>query len=170
MGGKLFSSYRTAFELAQGLQDSKTSDLNCSYEALVQKEALTVFQDRVFASFLCVLSLSSVLPRFIYLHCDTGSLGRSTPAWGANPLLLPHSHYICYKHVIKDRGKITSLAVFYKLFLSDTRVEILINSWHFSWMCPLPDATPSVFSKRNVLKWYTYRGSFSDIRSVVLEF
>ena len=29
---KLFSSYRTMFELAQSLGDSKTSDLNCSYE------------------------------------------------------------------------------------------------------------------------------------------
>ena len=37
MGGKLFFSYRTVFELAQSLRDSKTSDLNCSYEALVQK-------------------------------------------------------------------------------------------------------------------------------------
>ena len=36
--GKLFSSYRTVFELAQGLWDSKTSDLNCSYDALVQME------------------------------------------------------------------------------------------------------------------------------------
>ena len=42
-------------EIAQGLQDSKTSNLNCSYEALVQKEALTIWQDRVFASFLYVL-------------------------------------------------------------------------------------------------------------------
>ena len=67
---KLFSSYRTVFELAvfelaQALQDSKLSDLNYSYEALVQKEALTIYQDRVFASFLCVLSLSSVLGKFI---------------------------------------------------------------------------------------------------------
>ena len=28
MGGKLFSSHRIVFELAQGLQDSKTSDFN----------------------------------------------------------------------------------------------------------------------------------------------
>ena len=28
IGGKLFSSYMTLFELAQGLWDSKTSDLN----------------------------------------------------------------------------------------------------------------------------------------------
>ena len=48
---KLFSSYRTLFELAQGLRDFKTSNLNCSYEALVQKEALTICQDRVFVSF-----------------------------------------------------------------------------------------------------------------------
>ena len=69
ISGKLFSSYRTLFELAQGLRDSKTYDANFSYEALVQKKAL-------FCIFLCVLSLSSVLGRFIYLYCDTGSLER----------------------------------------------------------------------------------------------
>ena len=68
MGGKLFSSYRPVFELAQSLRDSKTNDLNCSYEALVQKNALTICHDGVFASFLCVLSLSSVLGRFIQLY------------------------------------------------------------------------------------------------------
>ena len=56
--GKLFSSYRTVFELAQGLRDSETSDLSCSCEALVQKEALTICQDSRLPSFLCALSLS----------------------------------------------------------------------------------------------------------------
>ena len=46
MGGTLFSFYMTLFKLAQGLRDSKASDLNCLYEALVQKEALTRCQDR----------------------------------------------------------------------------------------------------------------------------
>ena len=59
-----------------GITQSKTIDLNWSYEALVQKEALTVYQDRTFASFPCVLSLSSVLGRFKHLYCDAGSLGR----------------------------------------------------------------------------------------------
>ena len=59
--GELSSPYKTVFELAQGLRDSETSDLNCAYEALVQTEALIICQDRVFASFLCVLSLSSAL-------------------------------------------------------------------------------------------------------------
>ena len=81
--GKLFSSYRILFELAQGLRDSKAIDLNSSKEALVQKEALTVCRDRVFVS-LCVLSLPSVLGRSIHLYCDTGSLGRSNSlrGWG----------------------------------------------------------------------------------------
>ena len=61
IGDKLFSFNRTVLELAQSLWHSKTSDLNCLYEALAQREALTICQDRVFASFLCVLSLSSVL-------------------------------------------------------------------------------------------------------------
>ena len=45
MGGKLFFFYRTVFELAQGLRNSKISVMNCSYEALVQKEALVIFHD-----------------------------------------------------------------------------------------------------------------------------
>ena len=42
MGGKLFSSYRTVFELVQGNRDS---NLNCSDVALVQKEALIICHD-----------------------------------------------------------------------------------------------------------------------------
>ena len=47
IGGKLFSSCRTVFELAHEYSDSKTSDFNncSSNEALVQKEALTICQD-----------------------------------------------------------------------------------------------------------------------------
>ena len=47
IGGKLFSSYRTVFELAQEYSDSKTTDFkNCSSnEALIQKETLTIYQD-----------------------------------------------------------------------------------------------------------------------------
>ena len=40
MGGKLFPPYRTVFKLAQGLRDSKASDLNCLYDALGQKEVM----------------------------------------------------------------------------------------------------------------------------------
>ena len=85
--GKLFYSYREVFELAQALWDSKTSAWNCSYEILAQKEAMTIYQDRVFESFLCVLSVSSVSRGFLQIYCDTGSLGRSMPTrlpsgWG----------------------------------------------------------------------------------------
>ena len=58
MSGKLFSGYRTMFELAQSLPDSETSDLNCSHEALVQKEVLTICHDGVsFVSFLRIFVL-----------------------------------------------------------------------------------------------------------------
>ena len=158
MRSKLYSSYRTVFELAQGFWDSKTIALNGSYEVPLQKEALTICQDKVFASFLCVLWLSSVLGRFIILYCDTSSQGRSTPAWRVKPLSSP-----------------TFLIASYKLFLSDIKIEILINSWHFLMvLLDMSSAvlwlTPSVFSKWKILKWYTYRASFSDIGSVVIEF
>ena len=65
-----------------GIAVSKTIDLNWSYEALAQKEALTLCQDRVFAPFSCVLSLASVLARFTNLYCDTGSSGKGAPLHG----------------------------------------------------------------------------------------
>ena len=64
---KLFSSYRTVFS-TESSWDSKTSDLNCFYEALAQREALAICQDRVFASFLCALSLRSVFGRSIHMY------------------------------------------------------------------------------------------------------
>ena len=64
------------------IAQSKAIDLNWSYEALAQREALTLCQDRAFASFSCVLLLASVLGRFIHLYCDTGSLGRGAPLYG----------------------------------------------------------------------------------------
>ena len=63
------------FGFLSGITQSKIIDLNRSCEALAQKEGLTVCQDRAFASFPCVLSLSSVLGRFTHLYCDTSSLG-----------------------------------------------------------------------------------------------
>ena len=65
IAGKLLSSYRTVFSTVPS-GDSKTSDLNGFYKVLVQKEALTICQDRTFASFLCVLSLSSVLAKTVH--------------------------------------------------------------------------------------------------------
>ena len=42
MDGKLFFSNMTVSELTQSFPDTKTSDLNCLYEAVVQKKALTI--------------------------------------------------------------------------------------------------------------------------------
>ena len=57
IGGKLFSSYRAVFGLAQGLRDSEANDMNCFYMAIVQKKVLTTHQDRILSSFLCARSL-----------------------------------------------------------------------------------------------------------------
>ena len=131
--------------------------------------------DRVFVLFLCVLSLLSVSGSFIHLYCDTSWLGSSTRTLEVkSPPLLAHSKYICCKYIIEDRGKIPSLKAFYKLFLSDIKVKTLINSWHIFMLffgcalcCPLIDTIN--FQKWKVLRWYTYRASFVDIGSVVLE-
>ena len=90
-----------------GIAHSKIIDLNWSYKALAQKEALTLCQDRAFASFSCVLSLALALGRFIRLHCHTGSWGRGAPLHGkkSHPLL-PHipNIYICCKNIIEGKG------------------------------------------------------------------
>ena len=63
IGGKLYSSYKTMFELAQEYSDSKTSDFNncSSNEALVQKEALAICQDIgcLHNFYMCFISIIS---------------------------------------------------------------------------------------------------------------
>ena len=61
----------------------------------------------------------------------------------------PHYQSICFKYIIGDRGNISSVIAFYKLFLSDIKVKILINS---------------------LLRLYTCWTNFIDMRSVVFEF
>ena len=86
---------------------------------------------KVFASFLCVLSWSLVLGRFIHLYFDTSSLGRNTPVWRVKPLLFSHIPNIFSVYILSKTVKIPILIAFYKLLLSDIKVKILINSWHF---------------------------------------
>ena len=115
MGGKLFSSYRTVFELAQGLRDSKTSDF-------------------------CVLSLSSVLEKGSYICIVMLAYWREGTPWRKSPLFshIPNI-FICCKYIIKARGKKLSLIAFYKLFLSDIKVKISVFSkrkvlrWYTQW-------------------------------------
>ena len=119
------------FGLAQGLRDSKTNDLNCFYEALCRERSIdNMLRKGIGIIFMCCI----ILGRFIHLYCDTGSL-RINPACGVKPLpsSFPntHSQYICCKYIIEDWGKIHNLIAFYKPFLSDIKVKILINSWHF---------------------------------------
>ena len=95
---KVFSSYRTVFELAHGLRDTKTSDLNCSYEALVQNEAMSICKNRVLASFLCVLSLSSVFGRFIQLYYPDSGMYKYKALF--NQLVAPRTEPLSGKPII----------------------------------------------------------------------
>ena len=150
---------RTVFELSQGLQDSKTSDFNSSYEALVQREELTICQGRVFVSFLCVLSLSSVLGKFMHLSVLRCRLIREEHPCGCKALpLLPYFQHIWCKYIIEDREKFHSLISFYELFLSNIRFKTLkIFLGFFVYFLDIPSLwlTPSVFSRWKVLRWYT---------------
>ena len=73
----------------------------------------------------------------------------------ASPLL-PNSEYICSVNILLKTGDIPRLIKFYKLFLSEIKINILINSWHFFMiLLDVPFAalqlTPSVFRKWKVL-------------------
>ena len=103
-----------------GIAHFKITDLNWSYKALAQKEALTLCQDRAFASFLCVLSL--------FYHIQEGShIFMMIPAhWEEEhrslegKQSLPFSHipniYIWSKYIVEDRGKSTALQHFINCF------------------------------------------------------
>ena len=119
---KFFPPYRIVFELTKGFQDSKTNYLNCSYETLVQKEALTICQDMVFESLLSLPP--SVLGRLIDRYCDADSIERSTPTLGGKaPLFFCISNVSAVNILSKTRGKFP----FYELFLSNIKDMILIN-------------------------------------------
>ena len=84
------------------------------------------------------------------MYCDTGPLGKSTSAWGVRPLLFSHICYIFAVNVLLKTGKTHSLIAFYKLFLSDIKFKILINSCQcFMAFLDVPSLClePSVFSK-----------------------
>ena len=105
-----------------GVAHSKTIDLNWSYKPLAKKKALTIYQDRAFASFPCVQLLSSVLQRFAHLYCDISSLGeRSTGILGnkAHPILFFRIfpiYMFASKYNIKRREKNSALQHFMNCF------------------------------------------------------
>ena len=50
---------------------------------------------------------------------------------GVKPLLFSHIPNIFVVNMLLMIDEIHSLIAFYKLFLSDIKVKILINFWHF---------------------------------------
>ena len=101
IGGKLFSSYRTVFELAQGLWDSKTSDLNCSIlrgtclERIIDHiSSWGVFMCSIFiTSFRKVLTVVIVIPTLTM---------EEHPCMGVKTPFLSHLQYICCKLITED--------------------------------------------------------------------
>ena len=70
LGEKLFSSFRTVFELALGLR-SDTGANNMGKIDSVKQEAITIRNDKVWSSFIRILGLSSVISRAINLYYST---------------------------------------------------------------------------------------------------
>ena len=147
MCGKLFSSCRTRTSTGFSRFQNKWLELLVyRIGGTCPERSIDHMSRWVFASFLCVLSLSWVLGKIINLCCDTGSLRRNTLCIvGKAPLFLPHSQYISCYNITKDRERIPSL-----------KVKILINSCYFLmvfWMRPLlPFNWHSVFSKWKLLR------------------
>ena len=111
--------------------------------------------------------LTTVLLFSGIVHCDTGS-GR-TPTGVVKLLLFSHIPNIFAINILSKTKKIPSLRfiAFYKLFLSEIKIKILINSWHILMIfLDVPSAAllvkPSDFSKWNVLRSCTCWSSFSD--------
>ena len=83
--------------------------------------------------FIIIISYRKVYTSVLWYWLDKEEHPCIEGGEGANggvkpPSSFPHSQYICCKYIIEDRRKISSLIVFYKLFLSDIKVKILINS------------------------------------------
>ena len=104
IGGKLCYSYRKVFELAQGLRDFKTKDLDCSYEALVQKEAFVEMSREGICTILCVLLLST--------RKEHPCMRRGR----VKPLLLFHTPNIHAVIILLKTGKSTALKDFINCF------------------------------------------------------
>ena len=97
------------------------------------------------------------------VHCDTSSIGRSTPARGVKRLLFSRLRNIFAVNILSKMGKIPSFIAFYKLFLSEIKIKLLINSWHFLMIfLDVPSValrlSPSVFSKWKMLRYRTHTG------------
>ena len=127
--GKLVFSSRAIFELTQGILDSKTSDWNCSFEAVRSIDHLSRQGNWIIFMFsFIIISLRKVVT--LQLYCDIGSLGRSSP-------LLPYFQYICCKYIIKDKENPHSehINCFWVI-----KVEIFINLALFESFLEVPPA------------------------------
>ena len=85
MGGKLFSSYRTVFELAQqGLWDSKTSDLNCCMRHLSRKSIEDMSRWRICIIFMCSVMIISFIWEGSYICIVIPTYSGGAPSVGVN--------------------------------------------------------------------------------------
>ena len=62
---KLFCSYESVFELARGLRDPQNRINNKDLGLLVKKQAESICKANIWSSFLCVLTLASLIKIFI---------------------------------------------------------------------------------------------------------
>lgn len=135
MGGRLLSSYRTVFELPQSLPDSKTSDFSCSnkWDTCPGRiiDRLAIYQDKVFAAFLCVLPFSSVLGRFIYLYYNRSSLGRSNSRMGDKALFFSRIRNIFAVAILSKAEENSQPYRILSTVFKSYKSKNLINSWHF---------------------------------------
>ena len=110
--GKLFFSYRSVWTSTESSRfQNKWFEL-LLWDTSLEKKHWIICQDRVFASFLFVLSLLSVLGS--HLYCNNSSLGRNTHTWEVKLPLFSHIPNMFAVGILSKTGGMPNLIVIYK--------------------------------------------------------
>ena len=169
IGGKLFFSYRTVFELALSTRVFKIPK---QVTWIVPMRHLSRKKHWPYVKKGCLHHFymrSIIITSFRKAHTYVlwYWIREDHPCMGVKPLLFSLIPNIFAVHIVEDRwrmgrgggGGIHGLVTFYKLLLRDIKVKVLKNSWHFLMVfLDVPSdlwLTLLFFSQWNVLRWYT---------------
>ena len=133
IGGKLFSSYRTVFELALSTRVFKIPK---QVTWIVPMRHLSRKKHWPYVKKGCLHHFymrSIIITSFRKAHTYVlwYWIREDHPCMGVKPLLFSLIPNIFAVHIVEDRGKVYCLVTFYKLLLSDIKVKVLISSWNF---------------------------------------
>ena len=133
IGGKLFFSYRTVFELALStrvFKIPKQVTWIAPMRHLSRKKHWPYVKTACLHHF-CMRSIIITSFRKAHTYVLWYRIREEHPCMGVNPLLFSHISNIFAIHIIEDTGEVYRLVTFYKLLLSDIKVKVLISSQNF---------------------------------------